>query len=283
MPRNPEVGRATRLGRIPWINAFPVYGAIDRGEVPIEAAVVSGTASELNDLLAAGELDVSVVSAVEYARNAAAYHLLPDLAISCDGPVRSVKLFSRRAVDALDGATVLLSASSRTSVLLLELLCRHRWAVTPRFATARAEAADLAALAGLPHEAVLVIGDAALVLEAAGRYPVEVDLGEAWKAWTGLPFVFAVWAARRRADAGAVQALHRALLGSRSWGLQHLDDLARDAAQATGLPIGLCRHYFDGLDYRLSYRHLAGLTDFFRRLTQDGLVPDGSLSFITAA
>ena len=45
----------------------------------------------------------SVVSAVEYARNAAAYHLLPDLAITCDGPVHSVKLFSRRPVAELDG------------------------------------------------------------------------------------------------------------------------------------------------------------------------------------
>jgi chorismate dehydratase len=128
-----------------------------------------------------------------------------------------------------------------------------------------------------------VIGDAALILGAAGRYPVEVDLGEAWKAWTGLPFVFAVWAARRRADGEAAAAVHAALLASRDWGLAHLDDLAEAAALATGLPPALCRHYFDGLDYGLSYRHLAGLTDFFRRLAQDGLVPDGSLSFIAAA
>ena len=75
-----------RLGRIPWINAAPVYAAMDRGIVPAPDTVVSATAAELNDLLAAGELDLSVVSAVEYARDAAAYHLLPDLAISCDGP-----------------------------------------------------------------------------------------------------------------------------------------------------------------------------------------------------
>src|SRR5262249_58666415 len=125
------------------INCYPVYGAIDRKIVAADAEVVSGTAAELNDLLAAGELDVSVVSAVEYARNAAAYHLLPDLAISCDGPVRSVALFSRRPVHELSDGTVLLSASSRTSVLLLELLCRHRWKIAPRFATARAEAIDL--------------------------------------------------------------------------------------------------------------------------------------------
>ncbi|MGQ0703858.1 MAG: menaquinone biosynthetic enzyme MqnA/MqnD family protein [Gemmatimonadales bacterium] len=272
-----------RLGRIPWINCYPVYGAIDRGIVPIDAELITGTAADLNDLLAAGELDVSVVSAVEYARNAAGYHLLPDLAITSDGPVHSVALYSKRPVHALDGATVLRSASSRTSVLLLELLCRQRWRVRPKFATVRAESGDLEALRGFPHEAVLVIGDAALVLATEGRYPYRTDLGSAWKEWTGLPFVFAVWAARRQANHEAVQAVHRALLASRAWGLEHLEDLARAAADQTGLPLETCREYLGDLDYALSYRHLAGLTDFFRRLAADGAVPDGSLSFISAA
>jgi chorismate dehydratase len=274
---------ALRLGRIPWINCYPVYGAIDRGLVPVPAEVVTGTASELNDLLAAGELDLSVVSAVEYARDAAQYHLLPDLAISCDGPVHSVKLFSRRPVEDLSGATVLLTASSRTSVLLLELLCRHRWQVTPRFATVRAEPSDLEALGGFPHEAVLAIGDAALVLDARRQYPVQVDLGEAWHTWTGLPFVFAVWAARRDADRDGVREIHERLLASRAWGLDHLDLLADQAWATTGVGRQVCRDYLADLDYGFSYRHLAGLTDFFRRLAADGLVPDGSLSFITAA
>lgn len=272
-----------RLGRIPWINCYPVYGAVDRGLVPMPAKVVSGTASELNDLLAAGELDLSVVSAVEYARNASAYHLLPDLAITCDGPVHSVKLFSRKPVEELDGATVLLTASSRTSVLLLELLCRHKWKVTPRFATVRAESTDLASLAGFPHDAVLVIGDAALLLAARDEYPVTADLGGEWKVWTGLPFVFAVWAARRTTDRDAARAIHARLLESRAWGLEHLDLLADQAWSTTGIDRQICRDYLGDLDYRLTYRHLAGLTDFFRRLAADGLVPDGSLSFITAA
>jgi len=272
-----------RLGRIPWINCYPIYGAIDRGLVDMPAEVVSGTASELNDLLAAGALQVSVVSAVEYARNAAAYHLLPDLAITCDGPVHSVALFSKCPVADLSGCTVLLTASSRTSVLLLELLCRHRWGITPNFATARAEAPDLGTLAALPHEAVLVIGDAALHLSGQASYPVRVDLGAEWKAWTGLPFVFAVWAARREAPAAAVGVIHQQLLDSRAWGLAHLDLLAAAAAQNTGVSEAVCRAYLGDLDYALSYRHLAGLTDFFRRLAQEGMVPDGSLSFISAA
>jgi len=272
-----------RLGRIPWINCFPVYGAIDRGLVAMPAELVSGTASELNDLLAAGELNVSVVSAVEYARDASLYHLLPNLAITSDGPVHSVKLFSKVPIGDLSGRTVLRTASSRTSVLLLELLCRHCWSIAPRFATVQAEVSDLDSLNHLPHEGVLVIGDAALVLAARDRYPFQADLGEEWKRWTGLPFVFAVWAARRDADQARVQVIHQRLIESREWGLEHLDQLAADAAKASGVPVAVCRNYLSDLDYDLSYRHLAGLTDFFRRLAQDGLVPDGSLSFITAA
>ena len=272
-----------RLGRIPWINCYPIYGAIDRGLVSVSAELVSGTASELNDLLAAGALQVSAVSAVEYARNAAMYHLLPDLAITCDGPVHSVLLFSKKPIRELSGCTVLLSASSRTSVLLLELLCRHRWGIRPQYATARAEAPDLETLAALPHEAVLVIGDAALHLSTRSVYPVQVDLGQEWKAWTGLPFVFAVWAARRDAPAAWVSAVHQKLLESRAWGLAHLDELAAAAAKDTGVGGPVCRAYLGDLDYALSYRPLAGLTDFFRRLAQDGVVPDGSLSFISAA
>lgn len=272
-----------RVGRIPYINCYPVYGAIDRGVVPMPAELVSATAADLNNLLAAGELDVSVVSAVEYARHAPQYHLLPGLAITSDGPVHSVMLFARVPPTELGDRAVLRTTSSHTSVLLLELLCRHRWGVSPRFASVRAEPTDLAALEAFPHDAVLVIGDAALLLAAQQKYPYAVDLGAAWKDWTGLPFVFAVWAARRSSDPGAVRAVHHRLLEGRAWGLAHLDELAHDAAQATGVDQAVCRDYLGTLDYALGARHLEGLTMFFRRLAQDGAVPDRSLSFITAA
>jgi chorismate dehydratase len=263
-----------RIGRIGYINCAPVYGAIDRGIValPPGGELVTGTPAELNDLLVAGELDVSVISAIEYARHAKELVLLPELAISCDGPVRSVALFSRRTVGQLDGRTVLLSASSRTSVALLELLCRDVWRIKPRFAEARAEAQDLDALGALPHEAVLVIGDAALALASRGAYPHRYDLGEEWKRWTGLPFVFAVWAARRVASPAAVRRGHETLLRSRAWGLAHLDELARDAAWATRLPMATCLEYLSGLDYGFAHKHVAGLTDFLRRAGAPNLV-----------
>jgi chorismate dehydratase len=272
-----------RLGRIGYINCYPVYGAIDRGRVRIPADLVTGTPAELNDLLVAGELDVSVISAVEYARHAKDLVLLPEIAISSDGAVKSVILYSRRPVGALDGRTVLVSASSRTSVALLELLCRHVWRIAPHLAQARAEASDLPNIHNLPHDGLLVIGDPALLLAARRVYAHAYDLGEEWKRWTGLPFVFAVWAARRSADPGAVRRGHQALVASRAWGLAHLDELAADASAVTGVPTDVCRRYFSGLDYALTPKHLAGLTDFFRRLAQDGVVPAGALQFLEVA
>src|SRR2546422_4567943 len=116
-------------------------------------------------------------------------------------------------------------------------------------------------LAHLPHEAVLVIGDAALLLAARHAYPHRYDLGDEWKRWTGLPFVFAMWAARRAADPRAVRAVHRTLLAARDWGLAHLDLLAEAAARATGVGVTECRRYLAGLDYALTDTHLAGRSE----------------------
>ncbi len=283
-----------RVGRIRYINCFPVYGAIDRGLVSLGAPVVSGSPSELNGLMARGELEISVISAVEYARDAARYLLLPDLAITSDGPVRSVILFSRRPAEELGGRRVLLTRSSMTSVALTRLLFEHVWKSSPEFAAGDAEMTDVARFPEEPHDARLVIGDAALLLAnrlragtapsaAANDYPYVYDLGECWKQWTGLPFVFAVWVAQRTADVGEALQVHARLLESRDWGLAHLDVLAEQAASVTGVARRVCLEYLSGLDYRLSYDHLAGLSEFFRRLATAGIVPAAPLSFLPAA
>ncbi len=273
-----------RVGRIPYINCYPVYGAIDRGIVPLEATLVDGVPSALNTMMAGDALDISVVSAVEYARDAQRYVLLPDLAISCDGPVRSVLLFSKRPASELSDRRVLLSRSSMTSVALLRLLFDNVWHASPDFANGDAEASDVEHMGDEPHDARLVIGDAALLLASRGSiYPHVYDLGAIWKSWTGLPFVFAVWVARRSAPVREALAVHASLIESRNWGLAHLDALAAQAANATGMAQATCAQYLSGLDYRLSYSHLAGLTDFFRRLAALGQVPNGSLAFLPAA
>jgi chorismate dehydratase len=273
-----------RIGRIAYVNCYPVYGAVDRGVVKLDGELISGVPTSLNALMAAGSLDISVVSAVEYARDSGRYLLLPDLAISCDGPVRSVMLFSKRPVQELDGRRVLVSRSSMTAVALLELLFDHVWRAEPDFIPGDAEIGDIARFDEEPHDARLVIGDAALLLDGpASPYPYRYDLGSEWKTWTGLPFVFAVWVAQRATPVADALRVHAGLIASRDWGLAHLDVLAEQAATNTGMSLEVCHEYLSGLDYRLSYPHLAGLTDFFRRLVLAGHVPDGRLAFLPAA
>ena len=285
-----------RVGRIPYINCYPVYGAIDRGLVTMAADLVDGVPTALNREMAAGTLDISVISAVEYARDAKKYLLLPDLSICSDGPVRSVMLFSKRPASELHGRRVLVSRSSMTSVALLELLFESVWDAKPAFIPSDAELIDVARFGQEEHDARLVIGDAALQLwsrlRSAGvspahglptQYRYAYDLGGEWKQWTDLPFVFAVWVAQRTAPVGEALAVHAGLMASRDWGLKHLETLAAQAAIATGVHKGVCLEYLSGLDYGLSYRHLAGLTEFFRRLVVAGKVPNGSLAFLPAA
>lgn len=275
-----------RVGRIPYINCYPVYGAIDAGIVRLEAELVTGVPSDLNAKMARGQLDVSVVSAIEYARSSERYVLLPDLAISCDGPVRSVLLLSKVPAPELGGKRVMVSRSSMTSVALLELLFANVWHARPEFVPGDAELSDVSKFADEPHDARLVIGDAALVLGAGPQapgprpYPFVYDLGAEWKRWTSLPFVFAVWVAQRSTSVDRALAVHATLIESRAWGLQHLDQLAERASQSSGVDTGACREYLSGLDYGLSYPHLAGLTNFFNRLVQVGRVPDGTLAFL---
>ena len=275
-----------RVGRIPYINCYPVYGAIDAGVVKLDAELVTGVPSDLNAKMARGQLDVSVVSAIEYARASERYLLLPDLAISCDGPVRSVLLLSKVPAPELGGRRVMLSRSSMTSVALLELLFGNVWHAKPEFAPGDAELTDVARFGQEPHDARLVIGDAALVLgsreSGTGNrdYPFIYDLGTEWKRWTSLPFVFAVWVAQRSTSVDRALSVHATLIESRAWGLQHLDQLAQRAAQSSGVDTGACREYLSGLDYGLSYPHLAGLTNFFNRLVEVGRVPDGTLAFL---
>jgi chorismate dehydratase len=277
-----------RVGRIPYINCYPVYGGIDRGVVTLDAELVDGIPSTLNRLMARGALDISVISAVEYARDAARYLLLPDLAISCDGPVRSVMLFSRVPAASLSGRRVLVTRSSMTSVALLELLFEHVWDARPSFVPADAEIADLARAEQPEHDARLIIGDAALLLSSgtsdlARQYPYAYDLGAVWKEWTGLPFVFAVWVALRATPVEHSLALHAQLIRSRDWGLAHLEELAGQASAATGVSRPTALEYLSGLDYGLRYEHLAGLTTFFGKLAATGRVPNGSLVFLPAA
>src|SRR5437667_6672077 len=127
-------------------------------------------------------------------------------------------------------------------------------------------------------DAAVVIGDVALRAgyEAAARGLIVTDLGEAWREWTGLPMVFAVWAARRdfaTAHPGLVKDVHEAFLRSRDLCLAELDEVATAAARWEPFDAATLAGYFRTLDFSLGARQVAGLREFASRAAALGEVP----------
>ncbi len=192
--------------------------------------------AELVPLLRDGHLDAALVSSIEGARRPG-YLALDGVGIACDGAVQSVRAFRRRGVTAV--RSVALTNESESSVALLRILLDARLE-----ATADCEFQRLPSTRRpdeLPHDLVLLIGDDGLRADPGAREPL--DLGELWRDWTGLPFVFALWLIAPDADAARVAArLTRAHLGSR--GLPRRSDEARvhyELGEAERL--GLARFY----------------------------------------
>jgi chorismate dehydratase len=121
-------------------------------------------------------------------------------------------------------------------------------------------------------QAAVLIGDTALraSLHEAPRLGLEVhDLGRMWKDWTGLPFVFAIWAVRRdylAAHPEAVHDVHRAFLASRDLSLEEVEKVAEQAARWEAFDEALLRRYFTTLDFSLGAAQLAGIAEFARRI-----------------
>jgi chorismate dehydratase len=257
-----------RVGHIQFLNCVPLYWGLARTGTLLNLELTKETPDKLNDQLVRGELDIAPISLVEFLRHADELVALPDIAVGCDGPVMSCVIVSQLPLDRLDGQRVALGSTSRTSVRLAQLLLAERHGVTPDYYTCPP---DLGLMMQEAQAAVL-IGDAALraSLHDAPRLGLEVhDLGLMWKEWTGLPFVFAVWAARRDFLAErpeAVRDVHQAFLASRDLSLEEVEKVAEQAARWELFDAALLRRYFTTLDFSLGAEQLAGIAEFARRV-----------------
>src|SRR5439155_19869480 len=124
---------------------------------------------------------------------------------------------------------------SRTSAALAQILLRKRYGITPEVVplplAREAEDADA--------DAVLLIGDRAMRACLPG-FAHAFDLGQEWRDWTGLPFVYAVWAVRAGADLGPVA---EALVEAKRRGRERVGSIAAREAPLLGLDAGFCRRY----------------------------------------
>lgn len=256
-----------RLGHIDYANCYPVHARFLSDSCPPDVEITSGVPTELNARLAAGSLDVAPCSSIEYARHHAEYRLLPGLSIASDGVVSSIRLESAVPLEALGGGTVCVPTASATSVVLLRILLEQRRGLAPRYRWYnQGEGVD-----PLEEDAVAVlrIGDVALRREAPADRHV-LDLGEDWTLWTGLPFVYAVWQARREVGEAALRGLHGRLRDSLDWFRNHAESLARAQAPRYGIAPDVLLRYWRSLRYDLDERGQRGLVEYYRRSAEFG-------------
>ncbi len=260
-----------RMGRIGYLNVLPIYYPLEAGIIPHEFEIVAAPPALLNDMMERGELHLSSGSCIEYARRPERYLLVPDMAIGSNGPVMSVLLLSKLPPEELDGRDICISGESHTSVALLRLLL-GRLGVRAEFTTGLVSAR---LLDPDPPVAFLAIGDEALRLRNRPDYPHRLDLGEAWRAWTGLPFIFGLWfISRDAAKRGIFRSNPAKLLqAGRDWGLSHMDAVLDLTGRGCPLTREELIRYYNGLVYHMGERELEGLKLFYARLHEAGLLP----------
>ncbi len=261
------------IGIIDYLNVEPLYFRLQERLAGKPIRFRRGVPTELNRALRAGEVDIAPISAITAARLAPHVAVLPDLSIATLGAVKTVLLFSWMADPReLNDCRIALSDESATSVELVKILASHFWRIQPRYAV---EPQDLESMLRR-SSAALLIGDDALVesahrREVRGRgQPYAFDLGDEWLKWTGLPFVFALWVARREVlpELAALDILP-ALYASKDEGLQHIPEIARAYAPRLGLNVGVLTKYLYDLRYDLSPADRAGLLTYLTLALKD--------------
>ena len=278
-----------RIGKIPYMNLFPIFSTLEKATDCSAYDFIDGVPSFVNRLLRDGRIDVSPSSSIEYLRNRGNYTLIEDHSISSFGPIGSIFLFSRRRIEELDGATILTSSQSETSVVLLDILLRKFIGIKCLL-----KSSDKPLERGISSfPAYLLIGDDAIravkgfTLPALGGNvsPLTVnsgtsllyiyDLGENWFRNTHLPFVFALWIARRDCyvrEPHLLTKFKHDLDLAKAQALQNLETLSKESPMKGMLSEEEIVSYWKGISFDFTEEHRKGLELFDQYAVELGLI-----------
>jgi predicted solute-binding protein len=271
------VQASLRIGCVKYLNARPLIRGWGENVCLENPAVLCAK-------LAAGELDVALVSSFEFLRNPV-YRIVDNISISSDGPVYSVIVAHRGSISEIE--EIELDPASETSVNLLRCLLAER-RLSPRlveggdsFGTLRTGSAtpqrDISGRAGgHPSTAQLFIGDQAIRFRRDHPEFQFWDLGEEWKKSVGLPFVYALWLIRPEIlDAKTIANRLRALRD------KNLDNLDQLIAAEEEFERDFCDHYYrKHLRFSFGEREKKGLQAFQRLCAKHGLSLNGEIEFV---
>jgi chorismate dehydratase len=258
--QNSVLAAQMQIGAVSYLNSRPLIEGLE-GLLP-SANLVLDYPSRLADALSNGQLDVALIPSIEYFRRPG-YEVISDACVAARGEVLSVKLYCR--VHPGQIRTLALDEGSRTSAALTKVILAERYGVIPKTEPLRMESTTTDSSA----DAVLLIGDRAMHSPEESFTEV-MDLGQFWYDWTGLPFVFAMWVARREVN---TEGVDEALSHARDLGIANVADIAREEAPRLGISETLAHTYLTrNLHYHLTSAERSGLKLFSELAAQHNLV-----------
>lgn len=257
------------IGCTSFLNVKPLLSPLQEKLNGNGYKIVLKTPEKLSQMLIEGKTDISLIPSIDFFKYPT-FYLLPNISISSFGKVESVILFSKVPLE--DIKTILLDSRSRTSVSLLKILLEKCYGIHPRYISHGSSYPKLKETI----DARLVIGDEALRESLAlGENGEEdtlfsLDLGEAWMNFTGLPFVFAVFATRKKQ---LISEISHLLLKAKTTGLSQIEEIAHSEAKRLGLQTKQCIRYLKhNIHYDLGIMELQALIAFQSLALEMGLI-----------
>jgi len=258
-----------RVGHIQFLNCLPLYHALVKKGLLLDIDLYKDTPAQLCERLIAGQLDISPVPSIEFARHAQELLLLPDIAVSSRGPVMSIVLVSKVPLSRLEGCTVALANNSRTSQVLARLVLEYHYGVKPHYFESPPDLAEMFREA----DAALLIGDDALRIVAAPCPYHVFDIGREWTAMSNHNMVYALWAVRRDfacRHPDAVRHVHRAFQASLQESIVSIDAIAGEIARWEPFSTEFLKEYFETLQFDFKPDLQQGLLHFYELAKKTG-------------
>jgi Predicted periplasmic solute-binding protein len=249
---------ALRIGCVKYLNARPLIRGWP-GHVDFDHP------SALCKRLAGGELDIALVSSLEFLRNPI-YRIVDNISISSHGPVYSVVIAHQGKISELD--EIELDPAAKTSTDLLRCLLAEL-NLAPRFILPSTSSIT-------DRRARLFIGDQAIRFRENHRDEFHFwDLGEEWQKIFDVPFVYALWLIRPEVvEAKRIASRLRKL---RDENLARIDDLI---GEEKGFDHDFChRYYGENLRFSFGEKEREGLSKFYKRCVKLHLLPHPDLGF----